>query len=145
MQLSVYASVFVCESFLVYLIMLLGQVNIRSYFSFYFQLAACSSLCYLVQDMNSSEQDLLELLPLCWPLCFKLMEDVQEFDSKVLIFFSEISIYFKEKANFFVFLLQVQVLNLISILIEHVGEKVTPYANQLCQFFYKVLGYLLKY
>ncbi|KAJ4793099.1 Importin-11 [Rhynchospora pubera] len=77
-------------------------------------LAACSSLCYLVQDMNSSEQDLLELLPLCWPLCFKLMDDVQEFDSKV------------------------QVLNLISILIEHVGEKVMPYANQLCQFFYKL-------
>ncbi|KAJ3682843.1 hypothetical protein LUZ60_013070 [Juncus effusus] len=78
------------------------------------RLAACSSLCYLVQDMNSSEQDLLDLLPLCWPLCFKLMDDVQEFDSKV------------------------QVLNFISVLIEHVGEKIIPYANQLSQFFYKL-------
>jgi hypothetical protein len=102
-------------------------------------------MCYLVQDMNSSEQDLLELLPLCWPLCFKLMDDVQEFDSKVLInFLINFSSYFGVKAYFFLlfFPFQVQVLNLISILIEHVGEKVIPYASQLCQFFYKVLACL---
>lgn len=48
-----------------------------------FQLAACRSLCYLVQDSNFSEQDFYDLLPMCWGLCFKLVEDVQEFDSKV--------------------------------------------------------------
>ena len=47
------------------------------------QLAACRSLCYLVQDTSFSEQDFFELLPACWSLCFNLMEDVQEFDSKV--------------------------------------------------------------
>lgn len=78
------------------------------------RLAACRSLCYLLQDSNFSEQDFYELLPSCWSLCFKLVQDVQEFDSKV------------------------QVLNLISVLIEHVGEKVFPFASQLLDFFQKI-------
>ncbi|XP_008792747.1 importin-11 isoform X3 [Phoenix dactylifera] len=78
------------------------------------RLAACRSLCYLVQDTNFSEEDFFELLPTCWSLCFNLMEDVQEFDSKV------------------------QVLNLISVLIEHVGEKIAPFASQLADFFHKI-------
>ncbi|XP_072975414.1 uncharacterized protein [Typha angustifolia] len=78
------------------------------------RLAACWSLCYLVQDTNFSEQDILELLPTCLTLCFKLMEDVQEFDSKV------------------------QVLNFISVLLEHAGEKVMPFASQLSGFFQKI-------
>ncbi|OAY74305.1 Importin-11 [Ananas comosus] len=48
------------------------------------RLAACWSLCYVVQDTNFSEQDFAELLPACWTLCFKLIDDVQEFESKVL-------------------------------------------------------------
>ena len=52
---------------------------------FYFQLAACSSLCYLFQESSFSELDLFECLPTCWTMCFKLTEDVQEFDSKVWI------------------------------------------------------------
>ncbi|XP_010920803.2 uncharacterized protein [Elaeis guineensis] len=78
------------------------------------RLAACRSLCYLVQDTSFSEQDFFELLPACWSLCFNLMEDVQEFDSKV------------------------QILNLISVLIEHVGEKLAPFASQLADFFHKI-------
>ncbi|XP_042421874.1 importin-11-like isoform X1 [Zingiber officinale] len=78
------------------------------------KLAACRSLCYLVQDTNFSEHDFSEHLPTCWSSCFKLMEEVEEFDSKV------------------------QVLNLISVLIDHVGDKVLPYASQLSNFFCKI-------
>lgn len=78
------------------------------------RLAACRSLCYLLQDSNFSEQDFYHLLPTCWSLCFKLVDDVQEFDSKV------------------------QVLNLVSLLIEHVGEKILPFASQLLEFFHKI-------
>lgn len=75
------------------------------------RLAACSSLCYLFQESCFSEVDLFECLPTCWTMSFKLIEDVQEFDSKV------------------------QVLNFISVLLEHAGDKVTPFASQLSQFF----------
>jgi hypothetical protein len=47
-------------------------------------------------------------------MCFKLTEDVQEFDSKV------------------------QVLNFISVLLEHAGDKVIPFASQLSHFFQKI-------
>ncbi|KAG6487338.1 hypothetical protein ZIOFF_055924 [Zingiber officinale] len=47
------------------------------------KLAACRSLCYLVQDTNFSEHDFSEHLPTCWSSCFKLMEEVEEFDSKI--------------------------------------------------------------
>ncbi|GJN10596.1 hypothetical protein PR202_ga28703 [Eleusine coracana subsp. coracana] len=46
------------------------------------RLAACSSLCYLFQESSFSELDLFECLPTCWTMSFKLIEDVQEFDSK---------------------------------------------------------------
>ncbi|GJN33503.1 hypothetical protein PR202_gb22112 [Eleusine coracana subsp. coracana] len=47
------------------------------------RLAACSSLCYLFQESSFSELDLFECLPTCWTMSFKLIEDVQEFDSKI--------------------------------------------------------------
>ncbi|CAA6661833.1 unnamed protein product [Spirodela intermedia] len=65
-------------------------------------------------DCNISEEGFNELLPTCWGACFKLMEDVQEFDSKV------------------------QVLNLISVSMEHAGEKITPFAKHLAEFFQKI-------
>ncbi|XP_010553104.1 PREDICTED: importin-11 [Tarenaya hassleriana] len=77
------------------------------------KLAASRSLCLHVEDSNFSEGDFSDLLPVCWESCFHLVEEVQEFDSKV------------------------QVLNLISTLIEHVNE-VSPYAHKLVQFFQKV-------
>ncbi|CAK8541978.1 unnamed protein product [Lathyrus sativus] len=77
------------------------------------RLAACRSLCLHVEDANFSEREFVDLLPLCWDSCFKLFEEVQEFDSKV------------------------QILNLISILIGHVSQ-VIPFANKLVQFFQKV-------
>ncbi|KAH1205749.1 Importin-11 [Glycine max] len=77
------------------------------------RLAACRSLCLHIEDANFSEREFVDLLPICWDSCFKLFEDVREFDSKV------------------------QILNLISILIGHVSE-VIPFANKLVQFFQKV-------
>uniref|UniRef100_A0A5B7A9N8 Putative importin-11 isoform X1 n=1 Tax=Davidia involucrata TaxID=16924 RepID=A0A5B7A9N8_DAVIN len=76
------------------------------------RLAACRSLCFLIDDANFSEKDFSDLLPMCWDLCFKLVEEVQEFDSKV------------------------QVLNSISILLTYASE-VILYANKLVQFFQK--------
>lgn len=48
-----------------------------------FQLAASRSLYFHIDDANFSESGFLDLLPLCWDLCFNLIEEVQEFDSKV--------------------------------------------------------------
>ncbi|KAK6120243.1 hypothetical protein DH2020_045934 [Rehmannia glutinosa] len=70
-------------------------------------------LCISTLKMQISQsRTFTDLLPLCWDSCFKLMEDVQEFDSKV------------------------QVLNTISGLIARITE-VMPYANKLVQFFQK--------
>nr|XP_017243835.1 PREDICTED: importin-11-like isoform X2 [Daucus carota subsp. sativus] len=76
------------------------------------RLAAARSLYFHVEDATFSEQEFSDLFPVCWCSCFKLVEEVQEFDSKV------------------------QVLNTISALITHVNG-VTPYANNLVQFFQK--------
>ncbi|KAF5750804.1 hypothetical protein HS088_TW03G01144 [Tripterygium wilfordii] len=77
------------------------------------RLAACRALCSHIEDANFSEQDFSDLLPTTWDSCFKLVEEVEEFDSKV------------------------QVLNLISVLIGRVSELI-PFANKLVQFFQKV-------
>ncbi|XP_020409757.1 importin-11 isoform X1 [Prunus persica] len=77
------------------------------------RLAACRSLCLHIEDASFSEREFIDLLPICWESCFKLIEEVQEFDSKV------------------------QILNLISILIGHMSE-VMPFANKLILFFQKV-------
>ncbi|KAL9315301.1 hypothetical protein ACSQ67_016302 [Phaseolus vulgaris] len=47
------------------------------------QLAACRSLCLHIEDANFSEREFVDLLPICWDSCFKLFEEVQEFDSKI--------------------------------------------------------------
>ncbi|KAM5552603.1 hypothetical protein ABKV19_025032 [Rosa sericea] len=77
------------------------------------RLAACRSLCSHIEDASFSEGEFVDLLPICWDSSFRLIEEVQEFDSKV------------------------QVLNLISVLIGHVTE-VIPFANKLVLFFQKV-------
>ncbi|VFQ89326.1 unnamed protein product [Cuscuta campestris] len=76
------------------------------------RLAACRSLYFHIEDANFNESEFSDLLPICWDLCFKLVEEVQEFDSKV------------------------QVLNTISALIAHITE-VLPFANKLVVFFQK--------
>lgn len=76
------------------------------------RLAASRSLYFHIEDANFSEHDFSDLLPVCWDSCFKLVEEVQEFDSKV------------------------QVLNTISSLIGRTTE-IIPYANKLVQFFQK--------
>lgn len=48
-----------------------------------FQLAASRSLCFHIEDATFSEQDFSDLLPKCWNSCFKLVEEVHEFESKV--------------------------------------------------------------
>uniref|UniRef100_A0A2P2M4B4 Uncharacterized protein MANES_09G106500 n=1 Tax=Rhizophora mucronata TaxID=61149 RepID=A0A2P2M4B4_RHIMU len=77
------------------------------------RLAACRSLCLHVEDANFLEGQFTDVLPICWDSCFKLVEEVQEFDSKV------------------------QVLNLISVLLGHTSE-ILPFADKLVKFFQKV-------
>ncbi|XP_031377534.1 importin-11 isoform X2 [Punica granatum] len=74
------------------------------------RLAACRSLCLHVEDANFLQREFSDLLPICFNLSFKLVEDVQEFDSKV------------------------QVLNLISVLVGHENE-IIPFTNRLVEFF----------
>ncbi|KAG9142525.1 hypothetical protein Leryth_011626 [Lithospermum erythrorhizon] len=76
------------------------------------RLAAARSLYFHIEDVNFSEKDFSDLLPTFWDSCFTLIQEVQEFDSKV------------------------QVLNTISVLIAHVYA-VTPYASKLVYFFMK--------
>ncbi|WOH01993.1 hypothetical protein DCAR_0521380 [Daucus carota subsp. sativus] len=76
------------------------------------RLSAARSLYFHIEDATFSEQEFSDLLPVCWDSCFKLVEEVQEFDSKV------------------------QVLNTISALIAH-GNGVAPYAKKLVEFFQK--------
>lgn len=52
---------------------------------FMFQLAACRSLCSHIEDASFSEGEFVDLLPICWDSSFRLIEKVQEFDSKVNI------------------------------------------------------------
>lgn len=61
------------------------MVSCFNYWSsaFLIKLAACRSLCLHVEDANFSEREFRDLLPICWGSCFKLVEEVQEFDSKV--------------------------------------------------------------
>lgn len=40
-------------------------------------------MCLHIEDANFSEKEFVDLLPNCWESCFKLFEEVQEFDSKV--------------------------------------------------------------
>ncbi|KVI11424.1 hypothetical protein Ccrd_010162 [Cynara cardunculus var. scolymus] len=88
------------------------KIPLCSLISLIFQLAASRSLYFHIEDAAFSQQEFSDLLPVCWKLSFKLVEDVQEFDSKV------------------------QVLNTISVLIAYVGD-IIPYANELVQFFQK--------
>lgn len=95
------------------LIPFLTSYPLKCHFLYYFQLAASRSLYFHIEDASFSQQEFSDLLPVCWKLSFKLVEDVQEFDSKV------------------------QVINTISVLIAYVGD-IIPYANELVQFFQKV-------
>uniref|UniRef100_A0A0E0NTP9 Importin N-terminal domain-containing protein n=1 Tax=Oryza rufipogon TaxID=4529 RepID=A0A0E0NTP9_ORYRU len=78
------------------------------------RLAACSSLCYAFRVFGIWEVDLLECIPTCWAMCFKLIGAVQEFDSKV------------------------QVLSFILVLLNYVGDdRIIPFVSELSQFFLK--------
>lgn len=77
------------------------------------RLAACRSLCLHIEDANFLQSEFTDLVAICFNLCFNLVEDVQEFDSKV------------------------QVLNLISVLLAYVNDMV-PFSNKLIEFFQKV-------
>ncbi|KAI4302663.1 hypothetical protein MLD38_038384 [Melastoma candidum] len=77
------------------------------------RLAACRSIYLHVEDTNFLENEFSDLLTVCFDLCFKLVEDVQEFDSKV------------------------QILNLLSVLIGHVRD-IMPFTYKLLGFFQKI-------
>lgn len=74
-------------------------------FSWNFQLAASRSLFFHIEDANFLEHDFLDLMPICWNLCFDLIEEVQEFDSKVHVIlpFSFCEVHLFLESNYFIF------------------------------------------
>ncbi|ONM26372.1 ARM repeat superfamily protein [Zea mays] len=82
------------------------------------RLAACSSLCYLFQESCFSELDLFECLPTCWTMSFKLIEDVQEFDSKLPNFAFPFQIWNESAGES---LLQIQLLTALRTFVSSLG------------------------
>ncbi|MCO5560305.1 hypothetical protein L7F22_013917 [Adiantum nelumboides] len=74
------------------------------------QLAACRSLSHLIDDIHFYEKDFAAFVPVCLERLFQLMNRAQEFDSKL------------------------QVLNLVSLLIDRLGDSIVPSTKNLISF-----------
>lgn len=78
------------------------------------KLAACKSLCILIEDVPLNHEHYVEFVPTLLELCFQSVQVLQEFDSKI------------------------QILYLLSVMIDQLGEKILPFAQHLIQFFLEV-------
>eukprot|EP00249_Psilotum_nudum_P007668 c20733_g1_i1 orf=1506-4013(-) len=74
------------------------------------QLAACHSLQNLIDDVHFYEDEFVEVVPTCLELLFRFMQNAEEFDSKL------------------------QVFNLVSLIIDRLGERVAPCTESLISF-----------
>ncbi|BBN14841.1 importin-11 [Marchantia polymorpha subsp. ruderalis] len=74
------------------------------------KLAACRSLHNLIDDVHFYEEEFVEFVPTCLQFLFEFMGTAQEFDSKLQIF------------------------NLVSLIIERLGEKVLPCVEKIMSF-----------
>ncbi|KAJ7540520.1 hypothetical protein O6H91_10G020100 [Diphasiastrum complanatum] len=74
------------------------------------KLAACHSLHNLIDDVHFYEEEFVPFVPTCFQLLFQFMKQAQEFDSKLQIF------------------------NMVSLVIDRLGEKVTPCTEELLSF-----------
>ncbi|KAL2621919.1 hypothetical protein R1flu_002124 [Riccia fluitans] len=74
------------------------------------KLAACRSLHHLIDDVHFYEEEFVEFVPACLQYLFEFMGTAQEFDSKL------------------------QVFNLVSVIIERLGEKVLPCVDKIMSF-----------
>ncbi|CAM6098378.1 unnamed protein product [Calypogeia fissa] len=74
------------------------------------KLAACRSLHNLIDDVHFYEEEFVEFVPTCLQFLFQFMRTAQEFDSKLQIF------------------------NLVSLIIERLGEKVLPCVEKIMSF-----------
>lgn len=74
------------------------------------QLAACRSLHNLVDDVNFYEEAFVEFVAPCLQLLFQFMQRATQFDS------------------------QLQIMNLVSLIIERLGEKIVPLAENIMSF-----------
>eukprot|EP00250_Pteridium_aquilinum_P001245 c11455_g1_i1 orf=570-3623(-) len=74
------------------------------------QLAACRSLSHLIDDVHFYEKDFVAFVPMCLERLFQFMSRAQEFDSKL------------------------QVFNLVSLIIDRLGESILPCTESLISF-----------
>lgn len=74
------------------------------------QLAACRSLQHLIDDIHFYDKDFVGYVPTCLELLFQFMNSAHEFDSKL------------------------QVFNLVSLVIDRLGEKILPCTQSLISF-----------
>lgn len=74
------------------------------------QLAACRSLHHLIDDVHFYEKDFVAFVPVCLERLFQFMNRAQEFDSKL------------------------QVFNLVSLVIDRLGESILPCTQSLISF-----------
>eukprot|EP01018_Ginkgo_biloba_P030923 Gb_25707 [translate_table: standard] len=78
------------------------------------KLAACRSLCVLIEDVHLYEEYFVEFVPILFETCFQSLYVFQEFDSKI------------------------QILKLLSVIIDQLGGKIVLFANILIQHFPEV-------
>jgi hypothetical protein len=71
------------------------------------QLAVCFSLQNLIDDVHFYEEEFVEYVPTCLGLLIQFMQNAQEFDSKLQIF------------------------NLVSLIIDRLGEKIVPCVEKI--------------
>lgn len=78
------------------------------------KLAACKSLCVLIEDVHLNQEHYVEFVPSFLEICVQSVQALQEFDSKI------------------------QILYLLSVMIDQLGDKILPFAQHLIQFFLEV-------
>lgn len=78
------------------------------------KLAACKSLCVLIEDVHLNHEHYVEFVPTFLEICFQSVQVLQEFDTKI------------------------QILYLLSVMIDQLGEKILPFSQHLIQFFLEV-------
>lgn len=124
------------------------------------QLAACHALQNLIDDVHFYEDDFVEYVPACLRLLFQFMQSAHEFDSKVSyipllalkmdIFFSVYHVLlnfisetfiacsgiYVQSYNIcaFVVPVQLQIFNLVSLIIDQVGDKIVPSVEKILSF-----------
>lgn len=91
-----------------------GLINLLQDGDLAVQLASCRSLRTLIDDVHFYEEDFVDFVDPSLQLLFQMMQSAKEFDS------------------------QLQILNLVSLIIDRLGERIVPCADKIMIFLPKV-------